>query len=223
MVAKVRHRVKYALKLRYDTGLLQIRQDSFDPAQLTRMSFLIDFFPLIAFYTAYKLKGIFVATAVLMVAAVLQIAVHYLHTKTIKKMYVATAGLALVFGGITIALQDPRFVQWKFTIVYWLFAFTFFTSFWWGKRPLIQSMLETVIEESGSGKLDIAPPLWRNLNLIWVAFFTVLGFINIYVFQNFSMDTWTDFKVIWSTVAFFAFIVANMFWLFRYLPDEEES
>ena len=187
------------------------------------MSFLIDFFPLIAFYVAYKLKGIIVATGVLMVAAVLQILVHYLHTKTIKKMYVATAGLALVFGGITIALDDPKFIQWKFTIVYWLFALTFLTSLWWGKRPLIQTMLETVIEESGNGKLDIAPGIWRSLNFVWVAFFATLGAINIYVFQNFSMDTWTNFKVIWSTVAFFVFIVANMFWLFRYLPEEEES
>ncbi|MEM7282795.1 MAG: inner membrane-spanning protein YciB [Pseudomonadota bacterium] len=187
------------------------------------MSFLLDIFPLAVFFVAYKLQGAIFATGALVVAVLLQTLIYWLKTKEVKKMHMATAVLAVVFGGITIALGDPRFIQWKFTVVYWLFAVVFLTSTLWSKKPLVQTMLETVLKESGNGEVDIPSSVWHRMNSLWVTMFFVLGAVNIYVLRNFSMDAWTNFKVFWSTAAFFLFIVANIVWLFKYLPDEEQS
>lgn len=187
------------------------------------MAVLLDFFPLVAFFVAYKLKGILVATGVIIVAVLIQVAGHWLMTRELKKMHLVTAVMAVVFGGLTLALEDPRFIQWKFSIIYWLFAAAFITSLWWGKKPLVQTLLETILEEGGGSKPDIDSKTWLTLNWIWATMFFTLGAVNVYVFKNFSEATWVNFKVIWATLAFFVFIIANIAWLMQKIPLEEDN
>lgn len=185
------------------------------------MTAFLDLFPLAAFFIAFKLKGILFATGVIIVATLVQVAATWLISRKVKKMHLITAGLMVVFGGLTLYMEDPKYLQWKFTLVYWLFALTFLTSIWWGKKPLVQTMLETAIQEGGAGELNIQAGTWQKLNLIWVAMFFALGAVNIYILRNFSLEVWTDFKVFYATAAFLLFIVANMAWLFRHLPEEQ--
>ena len=137
------------------------------------MKLLFDFFPVILFFVAYKLYGIYAATLVAIVAAALQVAwVRIRHGRT-EHMHLVTLGLLVVFGGMTLALHDPTFVMWKPTIVNWLFAVVFLGTQFIGEKPLVKRMMGHAV--------DVPDPIWGRLNLSWAAFFFFSGLVNLYV------------------------------------------
>jgi intracellular septation protein len=143
----------------------------------SRMKFLIDFFPVVLFFAAYKLYDIYVATAVAIAASVAQVAWLRLKQRRTETMHLVTLGLLVVFGGLTIALQDRTFIMWKPSIVNWLFAAVFLGSHFIGERPLIQRMMSHAIE--------VPDRIWRRLNLMWTLFFVFSGLANLYVAKGF--------------------------------------
>lgn len=174
------------------------------------MQLLFDFLPVIAFFVAYKLADIYVATLVIIVATILQVSIHWLRTRRVNPMHVVSAGLVLVFGSLTLAIHDPVFIMWKPTIVDWLFAAAFLASQWriFGGRPLVQRLMTAT-----DTKLSLDPALWRRLNLAWVVFFLLMGAANVVVFQNFSESTWVNFKLFGMLGLTFVFIIAQGFWI----------
>ena len=86
------------------------------------MQSLIEFFPLAAFFGAWAVGGIYVATAVLMGAMALLLAWDWFRMRTVPKMHLISAVLVWVFGAITLVLHDVRFIQWKATVFYWAIA-----------------------------------------------------------------------------------------------------
>lgn len=142
------------------------------------MRFLIDFFPVLLFFIAYKLWGIYVATGVAIAASLAQVGWAWLHHGRAETMHLVTLGLLVVFGGMTIALHDPIFVMWKPTMVNWLFAVAFLASGRLTGKPLIERMM--------SHAIDVPAPIWRRLNLLWLAFFFLSGLANLYVVYFYS-------------------------------------
>ena len=151
------------------------------------MQFLVDLLPVIAFFVAYKLAGIYVATAVLIVGVLAQTAVSWLRHRKVSGMLLTSAVLVLVFGGLTLLVHDATFIKWKPTIVNWLFAAAFLVSQFLRGPSIIQRMLgENVTLEADD---------WKRLNLMWVAFFAVSGVLNLWVAYNFDEATWVNFKL----------------------------
>ena len=151
------------------------------------MQILLDFLPIIVFFATYKLAGMFAATAALMVAMAIQIAVQWFRQGSVNKMLLISGALVGVFGGITLLLRDPIFIQWKPTIVNWLFAATFLGSRFIGASTITERMMGQAVE------LDAA--MWRQLNLMWVGNFSFLGAANLYVVYNYDEATWVNFKL----------------------------
>ncbi len=151
------------------------------------MQILVDFLPIIVFFATYKLAGMFAATAALMVAMAIQIAVQWFRQGSVNKMLLISGALVGVFGGITLLLRDPIFIQWKPTIVNWLFAAAFLGSRFIGASTLTERMMGQAVE------LDAA--MWRQLNLMWVGNFSFLGAANLYVVYNYDEATWVNFKL----------------------------
>lgn len=181
------------------------------------MKFLFDFFPILFFFVAYKLYGIYVATAVIIVASVIQISWFWIKNHRLEKMHLITLGLVLVLGGATLLLRDPVFIYWKPTVVNWAFAIAFFGSQFIGKKNFLQRMLDSQITVT-------SPHVWRNLNFAWVAFFLAMGIINLYVAYNFEENTWVNFKLFGMMGLTFVFVIAQSFYLMRYIvPDEEQT
>jgi intracellular septation protein len=181
------------------------------------MKLLYDFFPIILFFIAYKMYGIYVATAVAMIAGVVQVAGGWFKNRRVEKMHLVSLGLLLVFGGATLLLQDPLFIKWKPTIVNWLFAAVFLGSQFIGEKPLIERMMSSVLK---------APPtIWQRLNLAWVLFFIASGVANIYVAYHFSEETWVNFKLFGLMGMTFVFIIGQGVYLARYaepVPEEQD-
>ncbi|TMH00076.1 MAG: septation protein A, partial [Betaproteobacteria bacterium] len=88
------------------------------------MHFLADYFPLILFFVAFKLSGIYVATAVAIAASVIQIAYFRWRRGRVATIHWLSLAIIAVFGGATLLLHDETFIKWKPTVLYWLFAAT---------------------------------------------------------------------------------------------------
>lgn len=150
------------------------------------MQLLFDFFPIIVFFAVFKLYGMYAATAAIMIAMAVQIAVQWLRTRSVSKMLLVSGLLVGLFGGMTLILRNPIFIQWKPTIVNGLFAIVFLGSHFIGK--------ETIIEKIMGHAIELPSRMWAQLNAIWIANFVFLAIANIYVVYNFSEEIWVDFK-----------------------------
>ncbi len=179
------------------------------------MKLLFDLFPILLFFIAFKLKGIFVATAVAIAATVAQIIwTKYRHGKVDTMLWITFAIIA-VFGGATLLLHDETFIKWKPTVLYWLFSAVLLVSNWLFKKNLMRSLLQE----------KIALPLhaWTRLNLSWSLFFAALGFINLYVAYNYSTDSWVNFKLFGFTGLMLVFILAQGVWMAKYIDEKKEQ
>ena len=178
------------------------------------MQLFVDFLPVIVFFVAYKLYGIYVATAAIMVAMTVQIAVQWIRTRKVNKMLLISGILVLIFGGITLGLRNALFIQWKPTIVNWLFAVAFLGSRYFGSKTLIQRMMEQAIQ--------LPTVMWRRLNLMWVINFAFLGIANLYVVYNFSENFWVNFKLYGMLGLTLLMVLIQGIWIARYLPEQEQ-
>ncbi len=87
------------------------------------MKFLFDVFPLVLFFGAYKLYGIYVATATAIIASIAQVSIFWLRNRRFETMHLITLGVIILFGGLTLLFRDDAFIKWKPSIVNWLFSF----------------------------------------------------------------------------------------------------
>lgn len=181
----------------------------------TTMKFLFDFFPILLFFVAYKIDGIYTATVVAIGASFVQVLSFWLKHRRFENMHLVTLGLIVVLGGATLYLQDEMFIKWKPTLVNWLFAAAFLGSQFVGEKPLIERMMGSAME--------LPAAMWARLNLSWILFFTVLGLVNLYVVYNFDTDTWVNFKLFGLMGLTFAFVIAQAFVLARYIKTEESE
>jgi intracellular septation protein len=217
------------------------------------MKLLIDFFPVLLFFAAFKLYDIYVATAVAIAASVVQVGWVWLRHRRTETMHLVTLGLLVVFGGLTIALQDRTFIMWKPSIVNWLFAAVFLGSHFVGERPLVERMMSHAVE--------VPSRIWRRLNLLWTGFFIFSGLANLFVANGFFTaeqaliaaagpaeidlktcrealsgelldlcmnarsreETWVNFKLFGMMGLTIAFVVAQAFYLARHIQDPDNS
>jgi len=173
------------------------------------MNQLLEWAPLLAFFVAYKLFGLYWATGVLMVGCVALLFTHRFVTGRYKTLHIVTAVVALALGGATLILHDKRFIQWKPTVLLGIAALVFFGSSWVGRQPLARRMLESVFTEP----LDVPARAWRVINMLWASWFALLALGNLYVAANCSESVWVNFKLFGIPAAMMLFMIPQVFWL----------
>jgi intracellular septation protein len=179
------------------------------------MKQLLEFFPIILFFIAYKLYDIYVATAVVIVATIIQVAVTWFKYRKVETMQWITLGLIVVMGGATLYLQDEQFIKWKLSIIEWLFGIAFIGSQFVGKKPFIERML--------SANLELPANIWKRLNFMWGLFFISVGFINLYVMYNYNTDDWVTFKTFGVPGLMIVFVLLQIVFLYKHIPAEKEE
>lgn len=175
------------------------------------MQQILDFAPLVVFVVAYYLKGLYFATAALMIAMLAMLAADWLLLRRVPTMHWVSTVLVLLFGSATLLLHDQRFIQWKPTVFFWLVSVALLASRWIGTQPLVARLLGPAL---GSGA-SVPPGTWQRINLLWVAFYAALGFLNLAVAFNASEQVWVNFKVFGLTALTFVFIAAQLPWLLK--------
>ena len=176
------------------------------------MKILIDFFPILLFFGAFKVYGIYIGTAVLMAATVVQMGLIYKIDHKLQMMHKITLALVLVFGTLTLVLQDDRFIKWKPTVLYAAMALGLAVALWIMKKNFLKIML--------GSQLTLPDNVWMRLNMIWIVYCVFMSVVNGYVAANFSTEDWVDFKL-WGYVFPLAFIVGQGFYISRYLTADE--
>ena len=177
------------------------------------MDFLIDLVPALPFLlVAFGLADIFLATQLAMGAAALQLIASRWRYGKIKKMHAITFAAIIVFGSITLFLRDDLFIKLKPTALNWAFALVFLGAPLFFKKNLLKLML--------GEKLALPEFAWSRLNLMWVAYFALIGTTNLYIALNFSVEVWSKFRVFGLYGALFAFMLVQGFYIYRHLPPE---
>lgn len=176
------------------------------------MKLLLDYLPVIAFAGTYFATDIYTATAVLMASLVAVVIGYWLVKREVHKIHLATAVLALIFGGLTLAVHDPLFIKVKPTVLYALFAVVLIGSGFIGDKPLIQRGLES--------QLQLPNAVWRRLNLMWAGFFVLCGVLNLYVAFAFSEAMWVKFKLFGMLGLTLVFVLLQGLYLSQHLSDE---
>ncbi len=175
------------------------------------MKLLVDFFPIVLFFVAYKMGDIYMATLAAIAGAVIQVAYTWIRTRKVETMHLISLVLIVVFGGATWFLRDPTFIKWKPTVLNWLFAAVFLGSQFVGRQPVIQRML--------SAQIELPVEVWRRLNLAWITFFVLIGSVNLYVAFNFEESVWVNFKLFGMLGLTVLFVLLQSAYLSRHMPE----
>jgi len=155
------------------------------------------------------------ATVVVIAVTLLQVVVLKALRKPVDRMLWAGLGIVVVLGGLTLWFHDETFIKWKPTAIYWLMgAGLFITEVVLGKKMLNQMM---------GGQIQVPDAVWRQLGWAWVAFFTGMGVLNLYVAFNFPTDTWVSFKLWGSLGLTLVFTLLQGLYLSRHMPAEADA
>ncbi len=202
------------------------------------MKFLFDFLPVILFFGTFKLAEahpddaarfttshfgaivsggvvgadeapVLLATLVVIVATLLQVATQLLRGKKVDMMLWVTFGLVVVLGGATVWFHNPTFIKWKPSVLYWAMGL----AFWLSQAVFRKNLLQALIGE----QLELPPKVWQRLNVAWVGFFGLMGVLNLYVAYTYSTSTWASFKAFGATGLMLVFMLAQGFYLSRHL------
>ena len=176
------------------------------------MRLLIDFFPILLFFGAYKLQDIYVATAVLMAATVLQTAIIYAIDRRLQAMQKITLALILIFGALTLLLHDDRFIKWKPTVLYAAMAVALAVAVWAMKKNFLKLLL--------GSQLELPDRVWMQLNVAWIVYCAFMAALNGYVAAFYSTETWVNFKL-WGYAFPLVFIVGQGLYIARYLKTDK--
>ena len=148
---------------------------------------LVEMLPLIAFFAVYYFtKNIFIATGVCIVASWIQVGFMYLKYKKVSKNTLLSCGLITVFGGLTIVLHNKTFIMFKPGLLYWIMGVSMLIGQYMGKNGV-----KLLLKE----QIKLADKDWMLLNMAWVGFFIIMGFLNLYIALSFSEYIWVKFKV----------------------------
>ncbi len=205
------------------------------------MKFLFDLFPVILFFATFKISEsnpadafqlannllggvvmggavsqaqapILLATAVAIVATFAQVGWLLARGRKVDTMLWVSLVIIILFGGATLIFQDETFIKWKPTVLYWLFGSTLLLSAVLLKKNLIRSLL--------AEQIRLPEAVWSQLNAAWIGFFTVMGFLNLFVAYSFSTDTWVNFKLFGGMGLMLAFVVAQGMFLAKHIEEQ---
>jgi intracellular septation protein len=211
------------------------------------MKFLFDLFPVILFFIVYKIADghqdaahalavqymgglisggnvtpdqapIMLASAVGIVATVLQILYLLARGRKVDGMLWLSLGVIVVTGGATIYFHDENFIKWKPTILYWAFALALFVAQVGFRNNLMRKVMEAQIK--------LPDAVWAKVGYAWMTFFAAIGVLNLVMaFIVFKGNTgaWVNFKLFGITGIFFAFIVAQTLMLSKHMEIDDQE
>lgn len=202
------------------------------------MKFLFDLFPVILFFVSYQIAGgqqetaaefanallgggiaaqqapILIATCVAILATFAQIGWLLTRGRKVDTMLWVSLVLIVVFGGATIIFHDATFIKWKPTILYWLFSSSLLVSAVVFNKNLIRSFMEAQIR--------LPDDVWSRLNVAWIGFFALMGFLNLYVAFEYPEATWVKFKLFGGMGLMFLFVIGQSMFLGKYVEEDKQ-
>lgn len=179
-----------------------------------RTSALVEYGPLGVFFVTFWVAGIFPATAAIMAATAAALAYAWIAERRVPKVPLVSGVLLMVFGGLTLWLQDETFFKMKPTFVYLLFAAVLFIGLAL-RRPLLKPLLGQAWQLTDAG--------WRILTRRFGVFFLVLAGLNELVWRTQTTDLWVTYKVFGTILLIFVFTAAQLPMIQRHQAETEDD
>lgn len=196
-----------------------------------------DLFPIILFFGAFKFgesdpqtaadiltlitggtgpehAPVMLATLVAIVSTFVQIAIVFARGKKPEPMLWISLAVIVVFGSLTIWLQNEMFIKWKPSILYWIFGGILLFAQCTG-RNYIRKLLS-------NAEIKMPYTAWNKLQKAWIAFFATVGVINLVVAYTCSTDTWVNFKLFGLMGLTLIFTIGMGFWIAKHVPSMPE-
>ena len=155
---------------------------------------------------------VLLATLVVIVATLAQISFLLARGKKIDMMLWISLGLVVVLGGATVWFHNETFIKWKPSVLYWAMG----ASFWISQTFFRKNLLQALIGE----QLELPAGVWQRLNFAWIAFFALMGLLNLYVAYSFSTSTWVNFKLFGGIGLMLLFTLGQGIYLSRHVKPE---
>tara|TARA_B100000965_G_C19331086_1_gene643051 strand:+ start:95 stop:679 length:585 start_codon:yes stop_codon:yes gene_type:complete len=167
--------------------------------------------------TWYPTRDFLALTAAIMVFVTLQIILEKMVNREIPDFLFGSWCLLIPLGSLTLFFRDPLFLQWKFSVVYWLFGLILILSRLLGKKDILKSMLSL----AGPQLKAVEDIVWKRANYSMAFGLILLGFLNLYVIRIGDMDLWINFKFYGATIYNILLFGAVGYYIFKGLPEEE--
>ena len=155
---------------------------------------------------------VLLATVVVIVATLLQIIWIKARGRKVDTMLWVSLGLVTILGSATIYFHSENFIKWKPTVLYWVMGGSLLVGQLVFKKNGIKSLM--------GAQMALPDDIWRTVNFSWVAFFTVMGFINLWVAFNFSTSTWVNFKLFGGMGLMLVFVLAQALLLNKHIKTD---
>ena len=168
---------------------------------------LVDFGPLVLFFIAYRLFDLYAATATIMAAAVAALVLGYVFDRKLHPVPLVTAIIVVIFGGLTLYLNDKMFIKMKPTMIYTLLAAVLFGGLWFN-RPFVKNIFGTA--------LVLEDKAWRALTVRFASFFIIMAVLNELIWRNFSENVWVNYHVFGAIALTLLFCIAQVPFLMKH-------
>lgn len=204
------------------------------------MKLLLDFLPLILFFGTFKYAEshkqwaadfgtqhlgflvaggkvgpeegpVMLATVVVIIATLAQVAILKLRGRKVDFMLWLSLVLVVVLGGLTIWFHSETFIKWKPSVLYWAMGLALWTSQMVFGRNLLRMLM--------GEQIQMPDAIWRRLNVAWIAFFGLMGLLNLWVAYSFPLETWVNFKVFGVVGLILVFTIAQGLYLGKYIEE----
>ena len=155
---------------------------------------------------------VLLATLVVIVATLAQISFLLVRGKKIDMMLWISLGLVVVLGGATVWFHNETFIKWKPSVLYWAMGASFWISQTFFRKNLLQALI--------GDQLELPRTVWQRLNFAWIAFFALMGLLNLYVAYSFDTSTWVNFKLFGGIGLMLLFTLGQGIYLSRHIKPE---
>ena len=156
-----------------------------------------------------KEAPVLLATVVVILATVLQVVYLKLRGQKVDTMLWISLGLVTVMGGATIYFHSETCIKWKPSVLYWVMAAAFWLSPILSGRNLLKMMIGEQVE--------LPAFAWRNLNLAWIGFFSLMGVLNLWIAYTYDTSTWVTFKSFGGMGLMLVFMIAQGLYMSRHM------
>ena len=152
---------------------------------------------------------VLLATVIVIIATLLQILWLKARGKKIDTMLWVSLGLVTALGSATIYFHSESFIKWKPTVLYWVMG----GALLFGQLVLKKNGIKSIM----GAQMNLPDSIWRLVNLSWVGFFTVMGFLNLWVAFNFPTSTWVNFKLFGGLGLMLVFVLVQAVYLNKHI------
>ena len=158
---------------------------------------------------------VLLATVVVIAATLLQILWLKARGRKVDTMLWVSLGLVTALGGATIYFHSENFIKWKPTVLYWVMG----GALLFGQLVLKKNGIKSLM----GAQMALPDAVWRSVNFSWIAFFTLMGFLNLWVAFNFSTSTWVNFKLFGGLGLMLVFVLVQAAFLNKHIKTDTPS